>query len=106
MNQISNFFLGGRRPPNPPFNYIYVKVYLRCIITLNIVNFWGLILFGVDFATLHKVSVIGSRLIFKKLICGFIEGKGGSGRRSPPVAEGEKILRVNKPPLDKGNFDL
>ena len=29
---------------------------------------------------------------------------GGSGGRSPPAAEGGKILELNNPPLDKGDF--
>ena len=37
---------------------------------------------------------------------GFVKTSGGSGGRSPPVAEGEKILGLIKPPLDKENFQV
>ena len=53
------------------------------------------------------LPIFRSDEIFNVIICEFLGTSGGSGRRSPPVAEGEKILRVNKtPPLDKENFQV
>ena len=47
---------------------------------------------------IKSVEVVKIKMLSEISFVGFVKTSGGSGGRSPPVAEGEKILGLIKPP--------
>ena len=92
------FFLGWLRPPNPPIKNLRQT-------SDNIACFYNSTL-PIAVSKVKKFSTFfcgcKHKGVFSNIICGFVvtsEPSGGSGGRSLPAAEGEKILGVNNPPL-------
>ena len=91
----AQFFSRGASPPEPPSKESKQ-------ISDNIAYFYNLTLpiiksdeiYNAIYCCIHKGVV-------RNIICVFVGTNGVVWGRTHPVAEGENVLRVNKPPLDK-----